>query len=49
MENCFILHYIDILNEMMDIDDDDQQETNCLPFMSVEGVIETYNCEIGDY
>ena len=48
MENCFILHYIDILNEMMGIDDDDQQETNCLPVMSVEGVIETYNCEIGD-
>jgi hypothetical protein len=48
MENYFILNYIDILNEMMDIDDDDRQETNCLPVMSVEGVIETYNCEIGD-
>ena len=47
MENCFILHYIDILNEMMDIDDD-QQETNYLPIMNVEGMIETYNCEIGN-
>ena len=47
MENCFILNYIDILNEMMDIDDI-QQETNYLPVMNVEGMIETYNCEIGD-
>ena len=47
MENCFILYYIDILNEMMDIEDD-QPETNYLPVMNVEGMIETYNCEIGD-
>ena len=46
MENCFIVNYIDILNEMMDIDDI-QQETNCIPVMNVEGMIETYNCEIG--
>ena len=46
MENCFILKYIDILNEMMDVDDI-QQETNYLPVMNVEGMIETYNCEIG--
>ena len=47
MENCFILNYIDILNEMMDIDDV-QQETNYMPIMNVEGLIETYNCEIGN-
>ena len=40
MENCFILYYIDILNEMMDIEDD-QPETNYLPVMNVEGMIET--------
>lgn len=46
MENCFIVNYIDILNETMAIDDI-QQETNCIPVMNVEGMIETYNCEIG--
>ena len=47
MENCFILHYIDILNEMMGIEDV-QPETNYMPIMNVEGLIETYNCEIGN-
>ena len=47
MENCFILHYIDILNEMMGIEDV-QPETDYMPIMNVEGMIETYNCEIGN-
>ena len=47
MENCFILHYIDILNEMMGIEDN-QPETDYMPIMNVEGMIETYNCEIGN-
>ena len=47
MENCFILHYIDILNEMMGIEDV-QPETDYMPVMNVEGMIETYNCEIGN-
>ena len=47
MENCFILHYIDILNEMIGIEDV-QPETDYMPIMNVEGMIETYNCEIGN-
>ena len=47
MENCFILHYIDILNEMMGVEDV-QPETDYMPIMNVEGMIETYNCEIGN-